>query len=339
MKSDVTQTKSGLYYNEMEGLAMLQPLLIIMNPRSGTRQGPRMLAELVDFYQKQGYQCTVMLTQKSGDATDFARDFGGQYPMVIAVGGDGTFNEVAAGLFAGGHHTPIGYLPAGSTNDFANTLGLSPELLTAAQGSVTGAVQVLDAGRFNDRMFTYVASFGAFTRVSYATPQEFKNVMGHAAYILEGIMEVPSLRAVEMTIETDGEVLSGDYIFGAISNSTSIGGLLKLDPGTVDMNDGKLELLLIRNPETPIELGQIIVALNSRNYDACPCIRFVSTRTVKIRARDGLMWSLDGEGVTAPREVTVTNVPDAIRVVVPPKKEEPRTMLDAHEIVDLIDRF
>ena len=318
---------------------MLQPLLIIMNPRSGTRQGPRMLAELVSFYQTHGYQCTVMLTQKSGDATDFARDYGGQYPMVVTVGGDGTFNEVAAGLVAGGHSTPIGYLPAGSTNDFANTLGLSPELLTAAEGTVTGTVQVLDAGRFNDRMFTYVASFGAFTRVSYATPQEFKNVMGHAAYILEGIMEVPSLRAVEMTIETDQEVLEGDYIFGAISNSTSIGGLLKLDPGTVDMNDGKLELLLIRNPENPIELGQIIVALNSRNYDACSCIRFISTHRVKIRARDGLMWSLDGEGVTAPREVTIINAPDALQVIIPPKKEEPRTVLDAHEIVDLIDRF
>ena len=296
---------------------MLKPLLIIMNPCSGTRQGPRMLAELISYYQTQGYQCTVMMTQKSGDATEFARTYGGQYPLVITVGGDGTFNEVACGLIGGGHTTPIGYLPAGSTNDFANTLSLSPDLMTAAKDTMTGTVQVLDAGTFNERMFTYVASFGAFTRVSYATPQQFKNTMGHLAYILEGVMEVPTLRSVEMTIETDNEVLEGDYIFGAISNSTSIGGLLKLDPGTVDMNDGKLELLLIRNPQTPIELGQILLALNTRDYASCNCIRFMSTKTVRIKARNGLMWSLDGEGVTAERETIITNLHNALRVVVP----------------------
>ncbi|MBQ9082775.1 MAG: YegS/Rv2252/BmrU family lipid kinase [Clostridia bacterium] len=317
---------------------MLKPLLIIMNPCSGTRQGPRMLAELISYYQTQGYQCTVMMTQKSGDATEFARIYGGQYPLVIAVGGDGTFNEVACGLISGGHSTPIGYLPAGSTNDFANTLSLSPDLMTAAKDTMTGTVQVLDAGGFNERMFTYVASFGAFTRVSYATPQQFKNTMGHLAYILEGVMEVPTLRAVEMTIETDDEVLEGDYIFGAISNSTSIGGMLKLDPGTVDMNDGKLELLLIRNPQTPIELGQILLALNTRDYASCSCIRFVSTKTVCIKARNGLMWSLDGEGVTAERETTITNLHNALRVVVPQGKTVPtkKAPFDDEEIEDLI---
>jgi diacylglycerol kinase family enzyme len=245
-----------------------------------------------------------------------------------------------AGILQSGIDVPIGYIPAGSTNDFASSLHLSQDILQAAQDIVEGTPVQLDIGNFGGRYFSYVASFGAFTRTSYTTPQSLKNALGHTAYVLNGIQELSQIRSHPLRFTlSDGSMIEGRFLFGAISNSTSLGGVLTLTPDQVDMADGKLELLLIRNPETPIELGQIIVALNSRNYDACPCIRFVSTRTVKIRARDGLMWSLDGEGVTAPREVTVTNVPDAIRVVVPPKKEEPRTILDAHEIVDLIDRF
>lgn len=293
-------------------------LLIIMNPCAGQRHATRALGAVIGVLQSGGYRCTVLLTEKPGDGTRLAQQYGGAYDVVVAVGGDGTLNEVVAGMQAAGLQTPIGYLPAGSTNDFASSLGLPGDLTDAAQIIATGQPHALDVGMFNDRLFTYVASFGAFTRASYATPQSVKNALGHLAYILEGMKDLPNIRSTHMRMQIDdGEQLEGDYIFGAISNSTSLGGLLKLDPSVVDMNDGLLELLLIRLPVDLVELAQILAALNSRRYDATDCITFRSAHRIEIEADPEICWTLDGERADGAAHLTVRNRHDAIRLFLP----------------------
>lgn len=293
-------------------------LLVIMNPCAGQRHASRALGAVIGILQAGGYRCTVLLTEKPGDGKTLAYQYGGDYDSVVAIGGDGTLNEVVAGIRAGGFDTPIGYLPAGSTNDFANSLGLSGNLETAAGDVACGTPHLLDMGDFNGRLFTYVASFGAFTRASYATPQSVKNALGHLAYILEGMKDLPNIRSTHMKFQLDGaETLEGDYIFGAISNSTSIGGLLKLDPSVVDMNDGLLELLLIRLTVDLVELAQILFALNSRQYDSSNCIFFRSAHRIEVDADPAVSWTLDGERADGAAHIFVTNQHDAIRLILP----------------------
>lgn len=297
--------------------AQVQPMLVIMNPRSGMKLGAKNLCDILSILQSGGYLPTVLLTEKSGDAARFVRDYGKDAAMIVCIGGDGTLNEVVTGMVEAGLTQPIGYLPAGSTNDFAGSLGLSRDLLTAARDVVSGRAAAYDVGSFDGRCFTYVASFGAFTRSSYSTPQDIKNALGHVAYILSGIYDLARIVAFPMRVETDTQVFEGEYIFGAISNSTSIGGMLHYDPEIVDLNDGLLEVLLIRVPANPAELAQLLYALSAQAFDESDCIQFVSTTRVKVETRAEVDWSLDGEYEKGRRQVCIRNLRDAIRVIVP----------------------
>jgi len=223
----------------------MKQLLLIMNPAAGTKKANPHLPEILSVFGRAGYACQCFMTQKRGDGTELAARFGAAADLIVCIGGDGTFNEVISGVCASGCPTPIGYVPAGSTNDFAASLGLSKNILQAAKDTVEGEALSFDVGRFADRHFTYVASFGAFTKTSYATPQSVKNILGHTAYVLGGIKELSSLHAYPVTAVLDGKLrIKGDFIFGAVSNSTSVGGVLNLDPKMVDMNDGLFEVLL-----------------------------------------------------------------------------------------------
>ena len=236
--------------------------------------------------------------------------------VLFCIGGDGTFNEVASGLLLAGSNTPIAYIPAGSTNDFASSLGLSKNLLQAAQDVVDGKPCSLDIGKFNDRYFSYIASFGAFTRASYATPQNMKNALGHFAYILAGIKEVAAIRSTHLrfTLE-DGSVYEDDYIFGAISNSTSVAGILTLAPGLVDMSDGLFELLLIRKPNTAIELSDCVLALTTQDYNT-PMLTLASSSRIEIDAPETMDWTLDGEHADGAAHCVVENLHHGIQVIV-----------------------
>lgn len=300
---------------------MMRSMLVIVNPRSGMRQGAKNLCEILSIFQAGGYLPTVLMTEKSGDARRFVHEYGSGSEIVVCIGGDGTLNEVVTGMVEAGYTQPIGYLPAGSTNDFASSLGLSRDILTAARDVVTGSPATYDVGRFGDRCFTYVASFGAFTRTSYSTPQDVKNALGHVAYILSGIYDLTRIRAIPMRIETDEKVFEGEYIFGAISNSTSIGGMLHLDPHIVDLNDSLLEVLLIRMPANAAELAQLLYALSTQVFEESECIQFISTTGVSITTREDVDWSLDGEYERGRESIRVVNVHDAIRVIVPENKQ------------------
>lgn len=298
----------------------MKKALVILNPQAGMRKGAQNLFDILQILQQGGYFCTVAITGGAGEATDFVLEQGGDKQLIVCIGGDGTYNEVAAGVLRAGFDVPVGYIPAGSTNDFANSLHLSPQIKTAAQDIVSGQERALDMGSFGGRYFAYVASFGAFTKTSYSTPQNLKNMLGHLAYLLEGIKDLTTLQPVHMRIEIDGQVFEDDYLFGAISNSTSIGGILKLKEDHVDMSDGLLELLLIRSPKNALELGQMLVALNTGEYAGCDCISFCSTGRAVVHTQGPLDWSLDGEHAEGAETLEIVNVPGVIRVIVPEGK-------------------
>ena len=293
---------------------MKQRILLIINPNSGMKRANKYLTDIISIFNKKDWECLVYTTQKQGDGRRLVREHAEECDTVVCIGGDGTLNEVVSGVIATGKPIPIGYIPAGSTNDFAGGLGISKNILTAAQNIAGGSVRVFDTGLFGDRHFTYIASFGAFTKTSYSTPQNIKNALGYLAYILEGIKDLSDIRPLHLRIEANGEVYEDDYIFGAISNSTSLGGVLTLAPETVDMNDGLLEMLLVRYPKNPIETNDCIRALQTRNYDT-RMVRFFSTKEAVIHADPKMTWTLDGEFEGGHETVVVKNVPDSFRMI------------------------
>ena len=234
--------------------------------------------------------------------------------MSVCCGGDGTFNETVSGLLKSGNDVNLGYIPAGSTNDFAASLKLSTSVLQAAQDILEGEATPYDVGKFGERYFSYVASFGAFTRASYTTPQSVKNALGHTAYVLEGNQELSQIRKEHIRMEMDGEVVEDDFLFGAICNSTSVGGILTLDPKQVDMADGLLEILLVRAPRNLAEISECIQALQSQEYN-CAMITFRSAHHVTVYADPEMPWTLDGEREEGHTQVDVDNQHLAIRLV------------------------
>lgn len=303
----------------------MKKLLLILNPCSGKKKASHALADVVNVFNRGGYDVTVYITAARGDATKVVAQRAPEFDLVVCAGGDGTFNETISGLLAGGHDTPIGYLPAGSTNDFASSLHLSKNLVEAARDIVEGTPRRLDVGRFNDRYFSYVASFGAFTRASYATSQNVKNALGHLAYILSGIKELAYIRSrrLRFTLD-DGTVLEDEYIFGAISNSTSVAGILTLSEEIVDMNDGVFELLLVRKPESLLELNDCVLALTTQDYHT-PMLTFTSARSIEIEAPEDMDWTLDGEREPGSAHCRAENLHDAIRIVT---RSAPRARLE-----------
>lgn len=289
-------------------------LLLILNPAAGTRYARRLLPEIIAMFTNYGYACLTFVTEQRGDATRFVEQYGDRAGKIVCIGGDGTFNETITGLLRAGLRVPVGYIPAGSTNDFANSLHLPSDILEAARNIVEGEPVTLDAGRFRERYFTYVASFGAFTRASYETPQNVKNALGHLAYILEGMKDLPTIRPERVKLVANGEVFEDDYLFGAVSNSTSLGGILTLPQETVDMNDGMFEIMLVHMPKTAAELNEILTAVTSKQY-RCGMIDFIRTSRAEVFASSAMDWSLDGEREKGCEHIVIENVRDALRLL------------------------
>ena len=299
---------------------MDKKVLIIMNPRSGTMRANRYLTEIAELFVRNGYMPTVLITTKQGDGTAYAKKYAPEYDLVVAIGGDGTFNEVASGVVECGVRVPLGYIPAGSTNDFANSLELSKDVIQNAKNILSGEVRAIDLGSFNGRTFSYIASFGAFTRASYATPQSIKNILGHAAYVLAGVKEVANLKPIHMAIEADGQLYEGDYLLGAISNSTSVAGLLTIKREYVDMSDGMFELLLIKTPKDPLELAELVHMLGLQNFYDTNMITFLNAKEFHIKSGSDVSWTLDGEYQEGLEEIHIRNMEGAIDMVLPKKR-------------------
>lgn len=290
-------------------------ILIILNPMAGKREGSRNLAEIIEVFCKKGYRVSVATTSARGDGTEIAKKAAGDFDILVAIGGDGTFNEVMEGLASSGRDLPIGYIPTGSTNDFGTTLGIPSDAVKAAE-LITGERQrVIDIGSFNGRHFSYIASFGAFTKASYEVPQGIKNTLGHLAYVLAEIKDIPSIRAEKLTFKTGNKVISGKYVFGAVSNSTSIGGVLSLPDDEVDLSDGMFEVLLLKAPANILELNQIILALMTRDYRS-PHLKFFSTSEITVEADPNMDWTLDGEFQAGASHIEIKNIHGAVKVLV-----------------------
>lgn len=299
----------------------MKRVLIILNPCAGTKQANKYFVDIIDIFCRAGYETVAATTEKRGDGTEFARSRAKDFDLIVCIGGDGTFNEVIAGVIESGEDVPIGYIPAGSTNDFANSLSLSKNVVQAARDIIGGVPRSLDIGCFNGRYFSYVASFGAFTRASYEAPQSIKNALGHLAYILEGIKDIPSIRPEKIRLKMEQGVYGGDYLFGAVSNSTSVGGILTLSDELVDMNDGMFEVLLIKSPSNILELNQILLALTKQNYQS-PMISFFNSSEVEITADPSMPWTLDGEYQEGSEAITIKNLHGAIKLMVPEDDEK-----------------
>ena len=287
---------------------MDKTLLFIVNPRAGKTKSSAPLFDAVATFGRAGYLVRVMLTQAAGDAARFAAQWGGDYDLVVCAGGDGTLNETLSGLMQLENRPPVGYLPNGSTNDFAASLRIPSSVQQAARAVVEGTPHPLDLGAHNDRYFSYVASFGAFTKASYSASQETKNALGHFAYILEGIKNLDSLRPYRCGVEADGESFDGDFI-------TSLGGLVKLDPKRVHMDDGMFELILLRMPKTALDLQNLITALNRMDYDY-PGVIFRHVRSVTVTTREDIPWSLDGEYAPSAPRVEIRNLHSAVQLMI-----------------------
>ena len=292
----------------------MKKLLLILNPCAGKRKGSKYLSQIESIFHQAGYRVTVHVTAGPGDAIDILGQIDPETDLVVCCGGDGTFNETVNGLLRHQLQIPVGYIPCGSTNDFASSLRLPKDVLDAAQVIAQGTAAPYDAGQANDRYFSYVASFGAFTRSSYATKQKFKNKFGFLAYACNGAVEAFRIRSIPMQLEADGEVIEGRFLFGAVSNSTRMGRVLKLDPQQVDFSDGKLELLLIRPPKHPFELIRCIWQLKKRRFDH-RMIVFRQVEQAKFTRPKGTVWTLDGERYDAPETLQISAQHHAISLI------------------------
>lgn len=296
---------------------MEQRVLLMVNPMAGRQKIRNELIYVVDTLTKAGYETIIYTTQGKDATRDLLAEKDSQFDRVICCGGDGTFNEILSATMHWDKRPILGYIPAGTTNDFAAGLKLPSDIREAAMNIVRGTPHTVDAGLFNTSYFSYVASFGAFTETSYSTPQNFKNALGHLAYILEGIKEIPAFTSYTVCVEADGQIYKDSYIFGAVSNARSVGGILKISDSLVDLNDGVFEVMMIKMPKTLMDLSAIVTSLTSLNplkYDPSMFL-FLQTNELKITFEQEMVWSLDGERVSGGKEARIACIKDAFKIL------------------------
>ena len=299
----------------------MKKLLFFVNPQAGQRRVNRFLPEIIRIFIEHGYRCETYVTGYSGEIPRVLAQCGERYDLVACAGGDGTLNETVSGMLQAGMDCPVGYIPCGTTNDYASSIGLSADVIQAARDIAEGRPQSIDVGAFNGRSFIYTATCGAFAKVSYTTPQTAKNVLGHAAYVLEGMRDLTTIRPMHMRVTADDFALEDDFIFCSITNSTSVGGVLKLDAQMVALNDGRFEVTLVRNPINPAQMGSILVGLTTQNVPN-EMIHFFSAQKVRVESDAAVEWTLDGEREPETDVVDMENLHSAMRIIIPEKSQE-----------------
>ena len=292
----------------------MKNLLFIYNPYSGKGMIKENLSDIVDCFVKHGYQVEVYPTQQRLDAKEKVIHFAYQYDMIVCSGGDGTLNEVISGLMELPERPVLGYIPAGSTNDFAQGIRLPKSMIEAASVAVNGMQISVDIGGFGKKKFVYIAAFGAFTDVSYMTPQEMKNVLGHPAYIIEAVTKLTSLRTYHMSVSYENGNVEGDFLYGMVTNSVSVGGFKGITGKNVVIDDGMFEVMLIKQPKSPLDLQLILGALLGMDIKTDSVISFKASKII-FDADDNVPWVLDGEYGGSPKRVKVVNHNKAIKIM------------------------
>ena len=290
----------------------MKKLYFILNLQSGKATISSKLAVVIDMFTKAGYEVTARPTQERMDACAAAKYACGQgFDLIVC---DGTLNEVIQGVMRSENKLPIGYIPAGSTNDFARGVGIPRNIIDAVQWIIDGKKYPCDIGNFNDKFFTYIAAFGAFTEVTYETSQQVKNVLGHVAYVLNGISRLKNIKSYHMKITYDDEIIEDNYIFGMVTNSSSVAGLLSLNNFLLD--DGLYEVTLIKTPGNPLDLQRIIHSLLNIDIDIDTAyIKSFRTSKIRFECDDELQWTIDGEFGGAYKTVDVCNNKQAIELM------------------------
>lgn len=294
---------------------MSEKVLFIFNPHSGKGLIREDLLDIIDTMVKAGFDLTVYTTQAQGDAIQKLEKDAGKFDRIICSGGDGTLDEVVTGVIRSGANVPIGYIPAGSTNDFANSLGIPKEMLLAAQTAVAGSRFPCDVGYFSGDTFVYVAAFGLFTEVSYKTSQQMKNALGHVAYILEGVKHLHDIPSCQMQVEYDGQVIQDTFIFGMVTNSVSVGGFKGITGSDVKLDDGVFEVTLIKNPKNPIELNEILACLTNL-IDDSDLIYTFKTSEIHFTSKEKVAWTLDGEFGGEHETLVIKNLKQRVEIFV-----------------------
>ncbi len=295
----------------------MKKLLWILNPTAGRGAIAGKMVECLNIFQNAGYETTVYVTRKAQDAVKIAKERAGGFDRIVCAGGDGTLSEVVAGLMGRDDRPPLGYIPAGTTNDFAQSLGIPRTAAEAAEIAAGNTFQALDVGKFNGQYFNYVAAFGIFTEVSYATPQQTKNIFGRAAYILEGIKSLVNIRTHHLRVSCDELSEENDFIYGMVSNTLSVGGFKLSAKQDIALDDGLYEVLLVRPVENPMELQWLANDLLTRNMYSN---RFAYCRTSHIvfEADNEVPWTLDGEFGGSIQRAEINNFSRAITFVTAP---------------------
>lgn len=293
----------------------MKKLLFVVNGHSGKGQIKNKLLDIIDIMIKEGYHVQVHTTQEREDATKVVREQAKYYDLVVCSGGDGTLDEAVTGMMQSEVRTPLGYIPAGSTNDFANSLEIPKDMIQAAKTAVLGVPFSCDVGEFNGDHFIYVAAFGIFTDVSYATSQELKNALGHVAYILEGAKRLHTIKSYHMRVEYDGNEIEGDFLLGMITNSTSVGGFKNMTGKDVKLDDGMFEVTLIHKPKNIIELNTIIASLTNLK-DETDLIDSFRADSVKFYSEEEIPWTLDGEFGGDHKEVQIKDHCKAVDIMI-----------------------
>ena len=304
---------------------MGKKLLFIFNPKAGKGKIKSNLLDIVDIFNKGGYEVIIYSTQKPRDAYEKAKEYDGKVDLIVCSGGDGTLDEVVTGVMEKDSSVPIGYIPAGSTNDFANSLFMPKSMKKAAEMIMEEELYHCDIGKFNNESFTYIAAFGLFTDVAYETDQDLKNILGHVAYLLEGVKRLFDIKSYHMKIESKELEVEDDFIFGMVTNSRSVGGFKNLTGKNVDMNDGLFEVTMITVPETPLELQEIMTAILTAEDNTDLIYSFKSAR-ITITSQEAVSWTLDGEFGGDHTKVEIQNCHQALNLYLKStKNEEKRT--------------
>ncbi|MCR5303652.1 MAG: diacylglycerol kinase family lipid kinase [Lachnospiraceae bacterium] len=291
----------------------MRRLFFIYNPHAGQSRIKSQLSDILNIFTAAGYEVVVHPTQGSGDALECAKNAPAGTDLIVCSGGDGTLDETVTGMMEGGRNIPIGYIPAGSTNDFANSLGIPSVMRRAAQEIVYGGARAVDIGTMNDDFFVYVAAFGIFTDISYKTKQDMKNIFGHMAYIFEGArrLAITDIKSSRLKITYEGGEFEDDFIYGMITNSTSVGGIKGITGSRVRLDDGLFEVTLIRRPDTPLEMQEMLNALYDRKVHSSCLISFKAS-SLKIDGSEPVDWTLDGEFGGHLEDVNITVMKKAL---------------------------
>lgn len=296
----------------------MKKLLFVYNPHAGKGLLKPKVSDIVDIFVKAGYEVVIYPTQAYHDAYRKISMYTDHYDLIVCSGGDGTIDEVVTGMMEREDRVPVGYIPTGTTNDFANSLKIPKSILAAADNAVNGKVFPCDVGKFNEGIFVYIAAFGLFTDVSYQTKQAMKNVLGHLAYVLEGTKRLFNVPSYRLKVSHDGETIEEEFIFGMVTNSRSVGGFRNMVGKNVRFDDGVFEVTLIKTPKNPIELQEIMAALLIEQVDTKHMYTF-KTKEISFESLEEIPWTLDGEYGGSHDQVVIKNLNQEFQIMVPEK--------------------